>query len=443
MTTITATLSAKIERRAKRAWRRHHDGNKKKIHRIKDVTDSELMYRLPDTPDYYGSEWVRVIQRADGSIEVDPKTTGLVDCQTKDDLKRLEKHGGEVRAYMLADANKTWGVLKGYCDKSDPLRSREECIELAKPGDRVYVVETEAEDLSLGTSELCAKNFDITGELDQERVLGFTTGVLDCRDKTDLNKLKKHIGVVRAYLLRKRPKKDPKLNTVHKLKDDDSQLLSKDLCVEKARPGDKAYVAELDYTDVTSVGGEKLSAVSCTLTEKLDEEKELGFTKGALLDLRTNADVVKLRKHVGPVRAYKYTDKEAKSPVQTATAILYEAGKDYAEKGAVTDERRDCAVGINVASVEWCKQYCKLSEGHRAFAFEFHSDDIAAIPDRKFGKLRVFKCRCVEEVGITNYTPLKPATTPPVLMVQVKPPVEAKVESPKKGFFRRLFGVTD
>ena len=54
-----------------------------------------------------------------------------------------------------------------------------------------------------------------------------------------------------------------------------------------------------------------------------------------------------------------------------------------------------------------------MSSPKRALAFEFHSKDIAAIPTDG-GKMRVFRCRCVEEVHIDTFKPLnpKPATQP-------------------------------
>jgi len=343
MTTISATLHTKIERRAKRAWRRHEDGSKKKIHRIKDVTNDELKYRLPDTPDYYETEWIRVLQKDDGTIEVDPKTTGLIECKTVDDLKQLKKHGGEVRAYVLTES-----VMK----------------------------------------------------------IGFNN-----------------------------PTKGVKLK-------------SREQVVKGAKPRDLAYEVELQADDIDYHGSDHFTATEFKVVSELDQEQDLGFTVGTLLDLRTNDDVKKLKRYIGKVRAYKYTDKDGKSPVRSATAILYEPGKDYEEKNAVTDASRDCAAGINVASVEWCKGY--VEGEHRAFAFEFDSSDIAAVPTVNAGKLRVFRCKCIEELDIRKFEPIKVSKVSPIAKKALDRGIIERSDSPgdvefgtpkeKRGLFDQLLG---
>lgn len=339
MTAISTTLRSKIERRAKRAWRRHRDGNKKKVHRVTDVTDTELMYRLPYTPDYYGAEKIKVVCQDDGTVVIDPKTTGLIDCLNKSDLGRLEKHGDTAKAYLRSTSS-------------------------LKVGDQV---------------------------------------------KSTL-------------------------------------LVDRKIAIEEAMPGDRVYVVEFHADDITHHSGKDITISEGKVIGELDQVKDLGFTVGGLLDLRTNADVKKLKKHIGKVRAYKYTDKNAKSPVQTSNAILYEPGKDYEEKGAVTDASKDCAAGINVASVEWCQK--EMSADHRAFAFEFDSVDVAAIPTANAGKLRVFKCRCIEELDRKKFKPLPPKKVPKALPGPSPAPgssptaggVDPPEDTPEKGFFGRLFG---
>lgn len=434
MTTMTADLISKIERRAKRAWRRRDDGAAKPISRISNVTDTELMYRLPYSPGYYGKEKVRVVRHDDGGVEVDPKTTGLIDCKSKSDLDRLKKHGGEVRAYMLVKAGTTYQST--YVQKSEALKSREQCVADVKPGDRVYVVEVDADDLTLGYDSFTAREFEIVEELDQEKDLGFTTGLLDCRSRADLEKLKKHAGSVRAYLLRKREKRDLKLNAPFTMGATDTMTF-RQKCIDDARPGDKAYVAEFDFSDIKSQDlYEGVKVMSCQLVEELDAAKDLGLTVGTILDLKTIADVEKLRKHVGPVRGYKYVTKEAESPTQ-APKIKYEPGKDYEVKDANTDEKQNCAAGINIASQEWVKTSSNQTD-QRWFAFEFDSSDIAAIPAGQHGKIRCFRVTCVDEVD-RKFKPIKalPQSPQDDLDDLCAPP---KKKKKKGGFIDKLLG---
>jgi hypothetical protein len=369
MTTITAELRTKIERRAKRAWKRRREGSKDPITRVSDVTEMSLKYRLPYSPDYYGAEKVVVILKADGTLEVDPKTTGLIDILLKDDIKLLKKHGGEVRAYMLVKSGTTWGVGSTYQYKSDPLKSMEQCLDQVVGGDHVYAVEAEADDLTLGfydTDDFTAREFEVKSELDPAKHLGFTTGLLDCLTKADVERLRK-------------------------------------------------------------------------------------------------------KKHTGRVRAYKYTTKDAESPVRTGASekIKYEVGKYYEIKDADTDEGSNCHKGINVANVAWCRP--NNGNGQRMFAFEFDMKDVAAIPSNTDGKFRVHRCLCVEELDPTTFKALPPAPAPapaaPMLPAVIAPvvaapdsqivsptkpdaPVEPQVDAaiapatdkPKKGFFGRLFG---
>jgi len=157
MTTLTAELKSKIERRSKRAWRRRRDGSTKSISRISDVTDDELKYRLPYSPDYYGKEKVRVVRGPDGAIEVDPKTKGLIDCLAKSDLEKVKRHGGTVRAYTTTKADAqagrvgilakaTLAIGQDFVLKSGiELKSRQQCIDSVVPGDRVFSVEFQAD----------------------------------------------------------------------------------------------------------------------------------------------------------------------------------------------------------------------------------------------------------------------------------------------------------
>ncbi|MGD9726955.1 MAG: hypothetical protein AB7L09_00615 [Nitrospira sp.] len=444
MTTITQELRDKIERRARRAWRAHRDGATRKVSRISDVTDDELYYRLPNTPDYYGKEKVRVIRSQDGTVEVDPKTKGLIDCRVQNDLDRLKKHGDHVRGYVTVRQNgdvfsgdQKLKPGKSYKAKTVRIKSREQCLAEANPGDRVLVVELQADDIqhhAYGAFE--AKVFSVTDELDQEKDLGFTLGLLDCLAKSDLVKVKKHIGSVRAYLLKKRLPKSLPLNKKHTLKVGE-RFQDRETAARFARPGDKVYVAEFDYTEIEKQHTDGLTA-SVKLVGELDPVADLGFDRGTMLDLVTNADLKALKSHKGMVRAYKYVTTELKSPTQTKTALQYVVGQEFEEPNANTDPYQACGAGINVASQEWCKNEARPG-GHRALAFEFHVDDIAAIPSDG-GKIRVFRCLCVEEVDPQTYQTIAPPPPPPPPPPPADQPEQKASHAPKKGFFERFFG---
>jgi len=433
--TITADLREKIARRSNRAWRRLRDGSPRPVTRISDVTPTELKYRLPYTPDYYGKETVRVVKHKDGTIEVDPKTTGLIDCKAKDDLNKLKKHGDTVRAYIVTKKKAEAGgkTLKKGKDfnlkTSIDLQSRAQCLSGANPGDRVFVVELHADDIEKhGYGNFKAAKVSVVDELDPKKDLGFTTGLIDCRVGADIEKLKKHIGKVRGYVLKKREKRTLKLKVPHTLKTGE-RYQSLEAVKDAARPGDKAYAAEFDYSDIDKHHTDGVSA-SAVLTKELSQKKDLGFTVGTMLDMRTNEDIKKLRKHVGPIRGYKYVTKDLKSPTRTgADQITYKVGGVFEVKDANTDDHSTCEAGINIASQEWCKQYCKGDM--RAIAFEFESADVAAIPTDG-GKMRAFRATCVEELDPKTFN----SFPKPKKMVTKKTTKKTK----KKGFFEKLLG---
>jgi len=345
MVTISPTLQTKIERRARRAFGRHDESDSYRSHRITSITKDALKYRIPRS----GRKTVDVIRKDDGTIVVDPPTTGLIDVLTRDDIKRLKNHEGEVRAYMLVKAGTTYAPTT-YVQKSEPLKSRAQCVDQIKVGDHVYVVEVDYDDLYLASSDtgdFTAREFEITGELDPEKDLGFTTGLFDLQTKVDVESLRK-------------------------------------------------------------------------------------------------------KKHLGRVRAYKYTNKDAESPVQSPK-LKYVPGKDYEIRDANTNpDEGNCHKGINVADIEWVKGYTKSGD-NRIFAFEFEMDDIAAIPTRTDGKFRVHRCKCVEELDPKTLKPIKPAprspqddledlTAPEETIEKPKKPKKEKKERKKRGILDKLLG---
>jgi len=442
MKTITPDLREKIERRSQRAWRRLKNKNTQKMSRITGVTETELKYRLTDSPGYTGSEYVRVVKYVDGTIVVDPKTTGLIDCKAKDDLAKLPKHGDLVRAYAVVKREATaakYQLLDKHLLKQGKiftvkdgieLQSRSQSLSGVNPGDRVFVIEFHADDIDQHSyGKVLVNKLLVVDELDPKKDLGFTTGLIDCLASGDIDKLKKHAGKIRAYVLKKREKRTLKLKSDHTLKTGE-RYQSLETVKDAARPGDKAYAAEFDYSDIEKHHTDGVSA-SAVLTKELKQKKDLGFTVGTLLDLRTNADITKLRKHVGKIRGYKYVTKDLKSPTRTgADQITYKVGDDYEIKDANTNDASHCEAGINIGSADWCKTYC--NDDHRALAFEFESADVAAIPTDG-GKMRAFRTKCVEELDPKTFDPLpKP-----------KKLVSKKTSKKKKSFMDKLLGRED
>jgi hypothetical protein len=142
-----------------------------------------------------------------------------------------------------------------------------------------------------------------------------------------------------------------------------------------------------------------------------------------LLDLIDNTDLEKLRNHQGMVRAYKVTDANANGPHHHAKKLDYAVGKKLEVFDANTKDSVDCGAGINLTSRAQGKKWAQA--GYRMFIAEFHSDDIAAIPTLG-DKMRVHRCKIVEEIDPTNFKALpapvevidKDTPTPPAREVK-------------------------
>ena len=73
----------------------------------------------------------------------------------------------------------------------------------------------------------------------------------------------------------------------------------------------------------------------------------------------------------------------------------YKIGKTYSVKNACTDESRQCAEGISLATLDWCIKEWKT--GYKILVAEFTTKDIAAIPMATDGKFRVRTCKIIRE----------------------------------------------
>ena len=80
---------------------------------------------------------------------------------------------------------------------------------------------------------------------------------------------------------------------------------------------------------------------------------------------------------------------------------------------ADTNEREQCAAGINVASLDWCLREWK--EGYRVLLVDFEAKDIACIPIGSDGKFRLYRCEVVGEVDLVaiGWPPPKPEEKKP------------------------------
>jgi hypothetical protein len=428
MVNISPALQDKIERRARRAFSRFDEGSTPRLHRITNLGKERLKYRIPRS----GRTSVEVVRR-DRNIIVDPPTTGLIDVLKNDVLKTLKNstdklHAGEVTAYLLVDKVKKVG--KTY-KKAEKFFSREELVGKVKRDQHVYVIDFAGTDIeNVGWDHVEASNYTVTSELDPIKDIGFTDGLLDLKTKVDVEKLQRHVGQIRAYMHVKAGTNYGFPATYQKKS---KPLTSREQSTERFKVGDHVYVVETEYDDTTlgKDGTSEFFAREWEITEELDLTA-LGFTTG-LFDLLTKSDVEKLRekKHLGRVRAYKYTDKNAESPVQSPK-IKYVPGKDYKIKNADTDPGSACHKGINVADVAWAKG--SATNGNRLFAFEFEMEDIAAVPTNTDGKFRVHRCKCVEELDPKTLKPLKRA-----LESNVKKTKKKK----KKGLMDKLLGRKD
>jgi len=95
----------------------------------------------------------------------------------------------------------------------------------------------------------------------------------------------------------------------------------------------------------------------------------------------------------GPIRAYKLVTAEGIGPFNGGLA--YAVGDSVEVEMANTDERVQCAAGINLCTLDWAMQSWR--EGYRILVVEFTAADIAAIPIATDGKFRVHRCKVLFE----------------------------------------------
>jgi hypothetical protein len=107
----------------------------------------------------------------------------------------------------------------------------------------------------------------------------------------------------------------------------------------------------------------------------------------------------------GPIRAYKLVDAEYRSPIQMTDKLTYQPGDVIEVADADTDPAKDCAAGVNVATLPWVMR--EWQPGCHVMVVEFTAADIAAIPDGD-GKFRLHRCTVVGEKDLAEIGLVEP-----------------------------------
>jgi uncharacterized protein YjbI with pentapeptide repeats len=116
-------------------------------------------------------------------------------------------------------------------------------------------------------------------------------------------------------------------------------------------------------------------------------------------DPRRYNDLLILLDQPGKVRAYKLVDGHYRSPIQQNGKLFYRPGETVEAADVDTDPAKQCAAGLNVATLPWCLRWWR--DGYRVLLVEFAARDIAAIPVGD-GKFRVRKLRVVRELDLAD-----------------------------------------
>lgn len=98
----------------------------------------------------------------------------------------------------------------------------------------------------------------------------------------------------------------------------------------------------------------------------------------------------------GKIRAYKLVTEDGCGPFDGR--LRYAVGQSVHVVDANTDPARECAEGINVATLPWC--LAEWKPGYRILVVEFEAKDIAAIPTGTRGGFRLHRCTVVGEKRI-------------------------------------------
>ena len=153
------------------------------------------------------------------------------------------------------------------------------------------------------------------------------------------------------------------------------------------------FESDLSRADLSGCDLSGVDLSGCDLSGAIGVNKFLSTPLYILLD------------QVGKIRAYKLVTAQSKGPYKGG--IVYEIGKTVSVVNACTDENRQCAVGISLATLDWCIK--EWREGYKILIAEFTRKDIAAIPTGTDGKFRVSKCKIIGEKDLKKIGILLPA----------------------------------
>jgi len=100
-----------------------------------------------------------------------------------------------------------------------------------------------------------------------------------------------------------------------------------------------------------------------------------------------------LQDQPGKIRAYKLVNATNQGPYNGG--IVYAQGKKHKVENADTDDSKQCAAGISLATLDWCIK--EWQKGYKILIAEFTAKDIACIPIATDGKFRVHCCKIIGE----------------------------------------------
>lgn len=108
------------------------------------------------------------------------------------------------------------------------------------------------------------------------------------------------------------------------------------------------------------------------------------------------------------IRAYKIVRRGGIPPLfsETRPRLRYLVGKTVVEKNFNGDPRKGCGAGLNVGTLNWCREVCYVDAcgfypGDRLITVEFSSSDIVCVPYKNNGKFRVKRLKVVKSVRVS------------------------------------------
>lgn len=143
-------------------------------------------------------------------------------------------------------------------------------------------------------------------------------------------------------------------------------------------------------------GGERANLGDANLEDAYLGGTNLKRAKGMIPEICT--PLLMLLDQPGPIRAYKIVNEQNEGIYKGG--LPYTIGETLVVEDANTDPTRQCAAGINLATLDWCLK--EWQPGYKVLICEFTAPDITCIPTATDGKFRVRKCKVVGEKDISG-----------------------------------------